>query len=62
MQDSEERNGTKWPKQALSTRAWDDFARETGQEAMLLAEFPAATELQFAVSLLFMQQVTVVLL
>lgn len=41
MQDGEERNGTKWLKQVISTRAWDDFARETGQQAVAPPEFPA---------------------
>ena len=41
MQDSEERSGTKWQKQVISTRAWDDFARETGQQAVAPPEFPA---------------------
>lgn len=39
MQDSVERSVTKWLKQVIATK--DDFARETGQEAVAPPEFPA---------------------
>ena len=41
MQNSIERSGPKWLKPVITTKAWDDFAREAGQEALALPEFPA---------------------
>lgn len=41
MQGGVERSGTKWLKQVITTKAWLDFARETGQEAVAPPEFTA---------------------